>query len=119
MTRPLNSERPPTDCTARSWLSGFRRITTTGEYIPEIDGLRFIAITCVVFLHLGTYVGNFGHPDIGIFSIGGKGVELFFVISGFVLATPFVRYRLAGGKPVRLKPYFLRRLTRLEPPYLL
>jgi peptidoglycan/LPS O-acetylase OafA/YrhL len=51
-------------------------------------------------------------------NVGRYGVELFFVISGFVLALPFVRARLAGGKPVSLRAYYLRRLTRLEPPYI-
>jgi peptidoglycan/LPS O-acetylase OafA/YrhL len=32
-------------------LNSFRRITTTGAFIPEIDGLRFIAVISVVFLH--------------------------------------------------------------------
>jgi peptidoglycan/LPS O-acetylase OafA/YrhL len=39
------------------------------------------------------------------------------VISGFVLALPFIRARLADGKPVSLRAYYLRRVTRLEPPY--
>jgi peptidoglycan/LPS O-acetylase OafA/YrhL len=47
------------------------------------------------------------------------GVKLFFAISGFVLAIPFLRHYVQGGKKVELKDYFLRRLTRLEPPYLI
>jgi peptidoglycan/LPS O-acetylase OafA/YrhL len=50
---------------------------------------------------------------------GGFGVYLFFVISGMILALPFARYYLADGKPVSIKKYFARRLTRLEPPYIL
>jgi peptidoglycan/LPS O-acetylase OafA/YrhL len=47
------------------------------------------------------------------------GVQLFFVISGFVLALPFAQEHLAGGSPVLLKKYFWRRVTRLQPPYLI
>jgi peptidoglycan/LPS O-acetylase OafA/YrhL len=32
-------------------LDSFRRITKNGDFIPEIDGLRFVAILSVVFLH--------------------------------------------------------------------
>jgi peptidoglycan/LPS O-acetylase OafA/YrhL len=47
------------------------------------------------------------------------GVELFFVISGFILAIPFAMQHLGNGNPVSLKSYYWRRVTRLEPPYLL
>lgn len=102
----------------RSWLDGFRRITTSGEMIPEIDGLRFIAIAAVVWCHLGTIVAlATGHHLVS--DLGANGVPLFFVISGFVLARPFAAQYRAGGKPVQLRRYFVRRLTRLEPPYLI
>ena len=50
---------------------------------------------------------------------GYRGVNLFYVISGFILGLPFAAHHLQGKPPVKLKSYFLRRLTRLEPPYLL
>jgi peptidoglycan/LPS O-acetylase OafA/YrhL len=46
------------------------------------------------------------------------GVDLFFVVSGFLLVLPFAGHYLHGEKPVSLRAYFTRRLTRLEPPYL-
>jgi peptidoglycan/LPS O-acetylase OafA/YrhL len=48
-----------------------------------------------------------------------RGVELFFVISGFILGLPFARMHIQQGRSVHLREYFLRRLTRLEPPYML
>ncbi len=111
-------------------LKSFQRITSGNrKFIPEIDGLRFIAIITVVFLHTNTnfkrvyehiipteYNGSFLDH---IFSLSGIGVDLFFSISGFILGLPFARYYLLGERKVNLKGYFIRRLTRLEPPYII
>lgn len=107
----------------------FARVTTSGAFIPEIDGLRFIAIAAVVLFHLfealqikapRVYVSLYEHsPSAQAVSTGYHGVELFFVISGFVLALPFASHYLRATKRVSLRGYFLRRLTRLEPPYLI
>jgi peptidoglycan/LPS O-acetylase OafA/YrhL len=110
-------------------LLPFRRITSSGDYIREIDGLRFVAIVSVYLYHLfgdvlkhspaqakATVAGSFFFMLALNLRVG---VELFFVISGFVLAMPFAAAYLAGGRPVRLGRYFLRRVTRLEPPYVL
>lgn len=113
---------------ARSMLSHLSRRTTSGQFIPEIDGLRFVSIALVVLFHLCGYTAAKtigGHPQeaVGNFiallaSTGHYGVQLFFIISGFVLALPFARYRLLDGPRPRLRAYYLRRLTRLEPPYI-
>jgi peptidoglycan/LPS O-acetylase OafA/YrhL len=113
---------------AQSILSHLSRRTTSGQFIPEIDGLRFASIAFVLFFHLCGYtvakatVGHFdGAADNFVALLGSTGhygVQLFFVISGFVLALPFARHRLLGGSRPQLKAYYLRRLTRLEPPYI-
>jgi len=54
-----------------------------------------------------------------LLSHGHLGVPLFFAISGFILGMPYAKFYLGNGNPVSLKKYFLRRLTRLEPPYIL
>ncbi len=106
------------------------RETSPGRrFIPEIDGLRFIAIMGVLLYHLHdqarqTYPALTGwsvHAGWGFhaFQRGHIGVELFFVISGFILALPFARHHLGAGRPVRLGEYYLRRLSRLEPTYLI
>ncbi|HEY5283878.1 MAG TPA: acyltransferase [Polyangia bacterium] len=107
-------------------LDRLGRIVTPGRrLIPQIDGFRFVAIASVYFYHVAhslTVIGATAEQPTAALSflmnVGRYGVELFFVISGFVLALPFVRARLAGGKPVSLRAYYLRRLTRLEPPYI-
>jgi peptidoglycan/LPS O-acetylase OafA/YrhL len=110
-------------------LDKVRRITRDGRWIPEIDGLRFIAIASVVLFHLGGELGvrsgrivPIEHRYIGLFSLmgnGDRGVRLFFVISGMILALPFARYALRQGQKVSLRKYYMRRLTRLEPPYVI
>ena len=110
-------------------LQPFRRITSSGDYIGEIDGLRFVAILFVYLYHLfGDILKH--SPDVykeplktSIFFVLALnlriGVQLFFVISGFILALPFASHYLSGTRPIQTGKYFLRRLTRLEPPYVL
>jgi peptidoglycan/LPS O-acetylase OafA/YrhL len=94
--------------------------------MPEIDGLRFIAVFWVVFWMHTSYFVNvkvydyklFSPYTVGVLMEGNHGVSLFFMISGFILALPFARQYLLGEKKVSLKNYYLRRVTRLEPPYL-
>ncbi len=106
----------------------FGRIITRGRrFVPEVDGLRFVAITGVVLFHLS---GNTLLKDMTgasvrpveawlpkLFGIGNYGVQLFFVLSGFLLAIPFAKWRLGLGAKPSLRTYYFRRLTRLEPPY--
>jgi peptidoglycan/LPS O-acetylase OafA/YrhL len=108
------------------------RVMTRGrDYLPQIDGLRCVAIIGVLAYHIRAIIAwHYGIPlDTSpagtdgfvnwTFGAGCKGVELFFAISGFILGLPFARYYLGEGEPVRLKAYYLRRLTRLEPPYII
>ena len=110
------------------WLR-LRRITSGSSWIPEIDGLRFIAILLVVLFHLSAEVVVKSDVPLtaqpwysGWFACLGRGdigVRIFFVISGFILGRPFARHYLLGHDRPSLSSYYLRRLTRLEPPYLI
>ena len=106
-----------------------RRITARGTYIPEIDGLRFTAIFMVIAFHITRlaqmHMGYAALPQnpLGAFLFkavlnGGYAVPLFFAISGFMVSLPFAKHYLTGGKKVGFKAYLIRRVTRLEPPYI-
>lgn len=94
--------------------------------MAEVDGLRFIAIFSVLIFHVyfaATTVSGIRFapsPFDFLFlpvSNGHRGVELFFVLSGFILGLPFALYHLGQSPAVNIGRFYLRRLTRLEPPY--
>jgi peptidoglycan/LPS O-acetylase OafA/YrhL len=99
----------------------FGRITASGQYTPQIDGLRFLAIAPVLLWHSGlrgfrllTDPTTADSAAMAWLPHGHVGVDLFFFISGFIIAYPF----LIGRAPTAAK-FFKRRLLRLEPPYIL
>ncbi len=111
------------------WLGHLRRITTRGAYLPEVDGLRFVAISAVLGYHIfrlaQMHMVNFAAPQnragafaMGMVAQGAYGVPLFFAISGFILGLPFARHSLAGAPKIGVRSYLMRRVTRLEPPYI-
>lgn len=72
-------------------------------YRPDIDGLRAIAVVAVLLFHLG-----FGRASGGF-----VGVDVFFVISGFLIGGIVVREAAAGT--FRLGDYLARRVRRIVP----
>ena len=104
------------------------RITSSGMFIPTLDGLRFVAIFSVVLYHLADsiaakspYISEYEVRRSALFGVldkGSCGVQLFFIISGFILALPFAEHYLAGRPAVSLPKYYRRRVTRLVPPYM-
>lgn len=74
------------------------------EYIPFIDGLRAIAVLAVVAFHVGL-------PG---FTGGFVGVDIFFVISGFLITSLLMRELEASGR-IDLLRFFAHRVRRLWP----
>ncbi|MEZ5059331.1 MAG: acyltransferase [Saprospiraceae bacterium] len=109
--------------------SRLQRNTSGGNYYPLIDGMRWLAIFPVLMQHLAERLIKYTDqpfstpidqdPFAFFISRGTIGVFIFFAISGFILGMPFAKAHLVGGKKVNLGKFYLRRLTRLEPPYLI
>jgi peptidoglycan/LPS O-acetylase OafA/YrhL len=73
--------------------------------IPELDGLRAVAILAVLVTH-------FTHQQV---LVGGYlGVDLFFVLSGFLITSLLISEERAGG--VGLGNFYARRALRILPP---
>jgi peptidoglycan/LPS O-acetylase OafA/YrhL len=107
-------------------LELFRR-KSSQRYIPEIDTLRFFAIIPVMLVHFSgallTYNDKYDRVIIDnentfrhALITGNTGLYLFFAISGFILTLPFIAKERSQFK---FKNYYLRRLVRIEPPYLI
>lgn len=77
--------------------------TRSPHYFPEIDGIRAIAVLLVMFCH----------AKFSGFAGGFVGVDLFFVISGYVVTLAITRQQAAGG--FALADFYARRLRRLLP----
>lgn len=91
--------------------------TAEHQKIGNIQALRGIAVLLVVFAHVGSYEKRFfdGHAYLQLFtSIGTAGVDLFFVISGFVMmAICQGRFQKKNGA----SSFLLRRVVRIYPLY--
>ena len=77
------------------------------RYREEIDGLRALAVTSVIFFHL----------DVSMFKGGYVGVDIFFVISGYLVTTILLTQR--ETKSLSLTNFFERRCRRILPALLL
>lgn len=84
------------------------RLTSSLRYNPAFDGLRAVAIALVIAEHCGL-------PG---FDAGYFGVDLFFVLSGFLI-TQLLIDELHNYGQINLSTFYLRRLLRLAPPLLL
>jgi peptidoglycan/LPS O-acetylase OafA/YrhL len=73
------------------------------RYRPEIDGLRALAVIPVIFFHAG----------FSFFSGGFVGVDIFFVISGYLITTIIIIEKESGSFSIRT--FYERRARRILP----
>ncbi|MDB5816279.1 MAG: acyltransferase 3 [Rhodocyclales bacterium] len=75
-----------------------------------LDGLRGVAAIAVMFFHFTQ------HTSLRLFSGAGLAVDLFFCLSGFVIAHSYQQRLIAG---MSFKDFFLKRLVRLYPMFMI
>jgi peptidoglycan/LPS O-acetylase OafA/YrhL len=96
------------------------------QYIASLTGMRGVAAFLVFLYHYEAL-----HPGIRLdlsvpvigsilqfpLGFGFAGVDIFFVLSGFLLTLPFARAALSGEQGPQLSRYFKRRFLRVFPAY--
>ena len=98
---------PNIDQTARQRpVADLGEVAETGGFRPDIQGLRTLAVVLVVLYH----------ANVPWMTGGFIGVDVFFVISGFVIASSLLRESARTGG-VDLKAFYGRRVRRLLPAF--
>lgn len=93
-------------------MSDYRAQYLNRRHFQGLDGIRCVAILAVLWHHSSP------PTPLPIFSRGFFGVDLFFVLSGFLISTLLLREKAAHGR-ISLKDFWMRRALRLIPAYYL
>ena len=82
-----------------------------------LDHLRALAITVVFFYHY--FIVTHGQPKWlpDLASFGWTGVDLFFVLSGFLISSQ-IFYQIKQRQPISFKFFFIKRFFRIVPAFL-
>jgi peptidoglycan/LPS O-acetylase OafA/YrhL len=91
-------------------------MTTTNQRIPALDGWRTVAVLMVVASHLA----NFSALNVRLKNwiapgMGALGVDIFFVISGYVICSALMREFIAQDR-ISIRAFYYRRAFRILPP---
>ena len=81
------------------------------KYRAELDGLRACAVLSVIFYHLDI---NYAGLDLDLFSGGFLGVDVFFVISGYLISRLLFE-EIETKRKINIGYFFERRARRLVP----
>ncbi len=102
--------------------------STQGGEIAALTGLRGFAALWVLMFHtwgaagprrMEFGIGSWTLDFTPFFSIGWAGVQVFFVLSGFLLAQPYARWSRGAAARPGVGPYLARRCARVLPGYYL
>lgn len=87
--------------------------------IIAFDSLRFIGCIFIILHHTGINIYGFHGLEWHSFLTAGLAVEIFFVISGFLLAHSYYKNISSGAdEGVLCRKYFFNRIKRLYPEYI-
>ena len=97
---------------------------TVKVHYPSINGLRAISIMMVVFHHfdlkdhpwIDRKVYHWYNPIFSFLEDGQLGVNVFFLLSGFLITVLLLREE-ASTKAISLKKFYIRRVLRIFPAY--
>jgi peptidoglycan/LPS O-acetylase OafA/YrhL len=85
--------------------------------LPQLDGLRAVAVALVIGAHLGFTISMSLTTRRWLAPlIGGDGVTLFFVLSGYLITSLLVREQIRTGS-IRLRSFAARRALRIVPAF--
>jgi peptidoglycan/LPS O-acetylase OafA/YrhL len=91
-------------------------------YFKNLNGLRFIAATLVIFHHIEQYKWWAKLPNVwgntAITAIGQKAVSFFFVLSGFLITYLLLVENKQSGS-INVRNFYIRRILRIWPLYYL
>lgn len=79
-----------------------------GSHFPTLDGLRGISIIIVLLNHIAWQTTLSQYID------GAIGVQIFFVISGFLITTLLLKEKVKKGR-ISLRQFYIRRVLRIVP----
>lgn len=92
------------------------------KIFPNLNALRFIAASLVIIFHIEGYKKIYNLPNLmflEFFNIVGRlGVNLFFVLSGFLITSLLLKEKDCQGK-INFKAFYQRRILRIWPLYFL
>jgi peptidoglycan/LPS O-acetylase OafA/YrhL len=86
------------------------------KYIPGLDALRGVSCLVVLFFH-SDYSTKFEAPYVP-FKGGFMGVDIFFVLSGYLITTILLN-QFAQRSTINFKNFYIKRILRLYPPILI
>ncbi|TRW79291.1 acyltransferase [Mycolicibacterium sp. 018/SC-01/001] len=96
---------------------GLESVTPTGR-VDSLTGIRAVAALLVVLTHAAYTTGRYGQGYVGLmFSRMEIGVPIFFVLSGFLLFSPWVKASAAGEPAPSVRRYAWHRVRRIMPAY--